>query len=73
MKKILILLALIAQMLTAAQISYKIDDEAYKTSSSVYLKPNQKLTMRFNVKLCRIRDNLIPANAFCIFYIKPHC
>ena len=50
MKKILILLALIAQMLVAAQISHKIDDEAYKTSSSVYLKPNQKLTMRFNVK-----------------------
>ena len=50
MKKILILLALIAQMLAAAQISYKVDDEAYKTSSSVYLKPNQKLTMRFNVK-----------------------
>ena len=41
---------LFLQNVYAAQISHKVDDGAYKTSSSVYLKPTQKLKMRFNVK-----------------------
>ena len=47
--KTLITLALIAQLLIGAQISHQVDNEAFKTSSSVYLEPSQKLTMRFNV------------------------
>ncbi|HIP26324.1 MAG TPA: hypothetical protein EYG80_01550 [Flavobacteriaceae bacterium] len=50
MNKVLITLVLVSQVLISTQISNKVDDENYKTSSSVYLKPTQKLKMRFNVK-----------------------
>ena len=49
MNKIFISLCVIAQLLTAAQISHKVDNGAFKTSLSAYLKPSQTLTMRFNV------------------------
>lgn len=53
MRRLFIFL-LFLQNLYAAQISYKVDNEAYKTSTSVYLKPTQKLKMRFSIKNAKI-------------------
>ncbi|CAA6813675.1 MAG: Unknown protein [uncultured Sulfurovum sp.] len=50
MKKLLILLTLLSQILISAEISSKIDNGVFKQKSAVYLTPKQKLTMRFNVK-----------------------
>lgn len=50
MRKIITLVFLLSQITLAASISYKVDSGVYKHNHSVYLKPNQKLMMRFNVK-----------------------
>jgi hypothetical protein len=49
MKKLLIVL-LFLQNLAAVEISHKVDNGVFKASDFVYLKPSQKLKMRFNVK-----------------------
>ena len=50
MSKIIALVFLLSQITLASSISHKVDNGAFKASSSVYLKPTQKLTMRFKVK-----------------------
>jgi hypothetical protein len=49
-QKIIALIFLLSQIALASSISYKVDNEVYKHNHSVYLKPTQKLMMRFNVK-----------------------
>jgi len=34
----------------ATEISYKVDDGTFQNTHEVYLKPNQKLTLKFDVK-----------------------
>ncbi|CAA6817104.1 MAG: Unknown protein [uncultured Sulfurovum sp.] len=46
----LLLLLLLTQTTMAKEISHSIDDKAFKTKSSVYLTPTQKLTLKFDVK-----------------------
>lgn len=48
MKSLFFLCILSIQILFATQISYKVDNKKYKTSSSVYLKPTQTLMLRFH-------------------------
>ncbi|CAA6822602.1 MAG: Unknown protein, partial [uncultured Sulfurovum sp.] len=46
----LLLLLLLTQTTMAKEISHSIDNKAFKTKSSVYLTPAQKLTLKFDVK-----------------------
>jgi hypothetical protein len=50
MNKIIALVLLLSQITLASSISYKVDNGVYKHKHSVYLKPSQKLMMRFKVK-----------------------
>ena len=50
MTKIIASILILSQIVLASSISYKVDDGIYKHNHSVYLKPSQKLTMRFKVK-----------------------
>lgn len=50
MKQILIVLLLLSQTILAIEITYKVDDGDFKKSYSVYLTPEQKLTLRLNVE-----------------------
>ena len=48
--KLVIILFALSQILFAAEISYKVDNGDFNHENAVYLTPEQKLTMRFNVK-----------------------
>lgn len=50
MKKILIILFVLSQMILATEITYKVDNGGLKKNHSVYLTPSQKLTLKFDVK-----------------------
>ena len=43
------MLVLLSQVLLSKEISYKVDNGTFKEKSSVYLKPTQKLTLKFDV------------------------
>ena len=49
MKKILLFL-LLTHTLFSTEISYKLDNQAYKKAHKVYLLPTQRLKLKFNVK-----------------------
>lgn len=48
--QILLLTLLLSPILLATQIRYKLDNQRYKTGNAVYLKPTQKLKLRFPIK-----------------------
>ena len=50
MIKLLISLLLFTQIILATEISYKVDDGTFKNAHNVYLKPTQKLMLKFDVK-----------------------
>jgi len=49
MKKIFFILLLLSQTMLAFKIEHKVDNGVYKQSNSVYLTPDQKVTLRINV------------------------
>ena len=49
-KKLLFLLIFLIQHLSAKEISYRVESQKFQHKHAVFLKPSQKLTLKFDVK-----------------------